>query len=75
MSRDWERIQWILSVRSEECRADGAYFYSVFMPFSCFNSKMQALAVSQLTVTLQMISNNHRSFSSIGAVQVWFILQ
>jgi hypothetical protein len=29
---------------------------------------MAALAVSHLTVTLRMISNNRRSFSSIGAV-------
>jgi hypothetical protein len=36
---------------------------------------MPALAVSHLTVTLQMISNNRRSFSSIGAVHVRFILQ
>jgi hypothetical protein len=36
---------------------------------------MPALAVSHLTVTPQMISNNQRSFSSIGAVHVKFILQ
>jgi hypothetical protein len=36
---------------------------------------MPALAVSHLTVTLRMISNNQRSFSSIGAVNVRFILQ
>jgi hypothetical protein len=36
---------------------------------------MHALAVSHLTVTLRMISNNHRSFSSIDAVHVSFILQ
>ncbi len=36
---------------------------------------MPALVVSHLTVTLQMISNNQRSFSSIGAVHVKFILQ
>jgi hypothetical protein len=36
---------------------------------------MPAFAVSHLTVTLRMISNNQRSFSSIGAVHVKFILQ
>ncbi len=36
---------------------------------------MPALAVSHLTVALRMISNNQRSFSSIGAVHVKFILQ
>jgi hypothetical protein len=36
---------------------------------------MPALVVSHLTVTLQMISNNRRSFSSIGAVRVRLILQ
>ncbi len=33
---------------------------------------MCALAVSHLTVTLRMISNNRRSFSSIGAVHVQY---
>ncbi len=36
---------------------------------------MPALAVYHLTFTRQMISNNPRSFSSIGAVHVRFILQ
>jgi hypothetical protein len=36
---------------------------------------MPALAVFHLTVTLRMKSNNQRSFSSIGAVHVRFILQ
>jgi hypothetical protein len=36
---------------------------------------MPALAVSHLTVTLPMISNNRRSFSSTFAVHVRFILQ
>jgi hypothetical protein len=36
---------------------------------------MPALAVSHLTATLRMISNKRRSFSSIGAVHVRFILQ
>ena len=39
VSRDWERLQWFPSVRSEECRVTGAYFYSILMPFWCFNSK------------------------------------
>jgi hypothetical protein len=29
VSWDWEQIQWILSVRYDECRVAGAYFYSV----------------------------------------------
>ncbi len=62
--------------RSEECRVAGAYFFAVLMPFfHVLIRKMPALAVSHLTVTLPMISNNRRSFSSIGAVQVRFILQ
>ncbi len=28
-----------VSIRSEECRVVGAYFYSVLVPFSCFNWK------------------------------------
>jgi hypothetical protein len=36
---------------------------------------MPALAVSPLTVTLRMMSNNRRSFSSIGPEHVKFILQ
>jgi hypothetical protein len=39
VSGDWEWIQWIIIVRSEECRVAGAYLYSVLMPFSCFISK------------------------------------
>ncbi len=39
VSRDWEQIQWIPSVKSEKCRVAGAYFFPVLMPFSCFNSK------------------------------------
>jgi hypothetical protein len=35
---------------------------------------MAALAVSPLTVTLWMISNNQRSFSSISAVHVCYSL-
>ncbi len=37
--------------------------------------KKHALAVSHLRVTLQMMSNNRRSFSSIGVIPVRFILQ
>ncbi len=36
---------------------------------------MHALAVSYVQDTLRMISNNRRSFSSNGTVQVQFILQ
>ncbi len=36
---------------------------------------MHALAVSHLTFTLRLMSNNSRLFASIGAVQVRFILQ
>jgi hypothetical protein len=39
VSRDRVWIQWILTVRSEECRVAGEYFYSALMPFSCFNLK------------------------------------
>ncbi len=74
VSRDWEQIQWIPSDRFEECRVAGAYFFSVLKPFLCLILKMPALAVSHLTVTLRMISNNWRSFSAIGAVLVWLIL-
>jgi hypothetical protein len=40
-----------------------------------FNLKKQALSVSHLTVTLQMMSNNRSSGSSIGFVHVRLILQ
>jgi hypothetical protein len=43
--------------------------------FTFFFLKNHALAVSHLRVTLQMMSNNHRSFSSIGGLLVQFILQ
>ncbi len=46
----------------------------IFIPFwrhfHVLIPKMRALAVSHLTITLQMISNNRRSFSSIDAVDV-----
>jgi hypothetical protein len=46
------------------------------MPFSCFyNKKKQALSVSYLTVALCMMSNNRRSVSSIGFVNIRLILQ
>jgi hypothetical protein len=38
-SRVLEQLQWNPSDRSEEFRVAGAYFYSLFLPFSCFNSK------------------------------------
>ncbi len=51
----------------------------IFSPFLChfhvLIQKMPALAVSHLTVTLRMMSNNQRSFSSIGAVHVKLIQQ
>jgi hypothetical protein len=37
--------------------------------------KKQALSVSHSTVSLRMMSNNRRSFSSIGFVHVQSILQ
>jgi hypothetical protein len=37
--RVWEQLQWHPSDRSEEFRIAGAYFYALFIPFSCFNSK------------------------------------
>ncbi len=39
VSRVWEQLQWHPSDRSEEFRITGAYFYSLLIPFSCFNSK------------------------------------
>jgi hypothetical protein len=42
--------------------------------FSSFWRNFHVLAVSPLTVTLQMMSNNCRSFSSISVVLVQFIL-
>jgi hypothetical protein len=39
VSRVWEQLQWNPSDRSEEFRTAGAYFYSLLMPFLCFNSK------------------------------------
>ncbi len=46
----------------------------IFILFCCHFQvlirKMCALVVSNLTITLRMISNNCRSFSSIGAVLV-----
>ncbi len=63
VSRVWEQLQWHPSDRSEEFRTAGAYFYSLFMPFSCFNSKKHAVAVSHSTVTLQMMSHSRRSLS------------
>jgi hypothetical protein len=48
-----------------------ALFDEIFMFYFL---KEHALAVSHLGVTLQMMSNNRRSFSSIGFVLVRFIL-
>jgi hypothetical protein len=49
--------------------------FCFLMPFLFLNTKMHALAVSYLQVTLQMVSNNRRSFFFNGSVQVQFILQ
>jgi hypothetical protein len=62
VSRVWEQLQWNPNDRSEEFRTAGAYFYSLLMPFSCFNSKKKhSVAVSHLTVILQMMSNSRIS--------------
>ncbi len=66
MLQDWERIQWIPSDRSEECRVAGAYFFLFRCHFHVLIWKIVVLAVSLLTVTLKMTSNYQRSFSSIG---------
>jgi hypothetical protein len=50
-------------------------FSSFGQNFHVLFLKKHALAVSHLRVPLQMMSNNHRSFSSIGVVPVQFILQ
>jgi hypothetical protein len=39
VSQVLEQLQWNPSDRSEEFRTAGAYFYSLFMPFSCFKSE------------------------------------
>jgi hypothetical protein len=59
-----------VSIRSEECSVVGAYFNPFWCHFHVLIGKRRGLAVFQLTVTLRMISNNCRSFSSIGGVYV-----
>jgi hypothetical protein len=58
------------SVRSEECRVAGAYLYSVLMTFSCFTSKNACFGDFSFDSHCAMISNNHKSFSSISAVHI-----
>jgi hypothetical protein len=50
-------------------------FKSIQCHFMFGFENKHGLAVSNLTVTLQMMSNNHRSFSSIGVVHVRLIIQ
>jgi hypothetical protein len=39
VSRVWEQLQWHPSDKSEEFSIAGAYFYSLLITFSCFNSQ------------------------------------
>jgi 6-pyruvoyl-tetrahydropterin synthase len=66
----------ILVKRSKFLPSQEHILSSFWQNFHVLFLKKQALAVSQLTVTVQMMSNNRRSFSSIGLVQYlydsWF---
>jgi hypothetical protein len=64
----------MISVGYEECTVAGAYLYSFLCHFHVLILKKQALAVSHFTITLQMMSNNRISFSSIDVVHVQLIL-
>ncbi len=72
LSRVREQLQWHPSDRSEEFRITEAYFYSLLIPFSCFNSKKACCssfsfdsysANDQLRpeITQRMMSNSRRS--------------
>ncbi len=75
VSWDWDWLEWIVNGRSRELRIAGAYFYAFWCHFHVIIcKKKQALSVSHLTVTLRMMSNNHRLVSSIGFVHVRSIL-
>jgi hypothetical protein len=63
----------MISVGYEECTVAGAYLYSFLCHFHVLILKKQALAVSHFTITLQMMSNNRRSFSSVDVVHVRLI--
>jgi hypothetical protein len=51
------------------CRS--MFFIPFWYHFHVLFRKLCALAVSHSTVTLRLISNNHRSFSYISAVHMW----
>ncbi len=64
VSRDWEWLRWIPSVGQKNVGLPEHIFITFWHHFYVLILKKNALAVSHLTVTLQMMSNNRRSFSS-----------
>jgi hypothetical protein len=67
MSRDQEWLQLVPRDRSEEFAVARALFKFFLTSFSCFHSLTKVLAVSLMAVTLQMMSNSHRSSLVINA--------